>query len=404
MLSARKHRGRLYRLEGRVCGSYLRLSLSTRSKDFATRLKNLVESALVEGNDSKRWPEIARLLPAKAFGRLTALAGYVEKPAPPAPPTWKDLVRLFSAEATQRIAIGNFRATTWVRYQQTFKTFGAFLIAQGIEQLAQITRPVVERFKVWRIERLRESRNARGGKSLSLDAAILHRVFAHAVECELVERNPVRLEGRPGDNPERGAQPFTAEQLGKLRKAAGPDLFAFLLLRHTGLRGSDAVGLRWGEIEWQAREIHRVTQKRSKRVVVPIHEELLFALETEQERRRPRPEDRVLLNPATGAPLTRPRLYERMLALGRRAEVADAHPHRYRDTFAVDLLLKGASPYDVAKLLGDTIETVENHYAPFVRELRERARRIIESSEGLETRQEPRTVFAQSRPKSEQVQ
>jgi hypothetical protein len=50
----------------------------------------------------------------------------------------------------------------------------------------------------------------------------------------------------------------------------------------------------------------------------------------------------------------------------------------------VDLLLKGASPYDVAKLLGDTIETVEKHYAPFVRELRDRARRIVESSEGLE--------------------
>ena len=43
-----------------------------------------------------------------------------------------------------------------------------------------------------------------------------------------------------------------------------------------------------------------------------------------------------------------------------------------------------ASPYDVAKLLGDTVETVEDHYAPFVRELRERARRIMECGEGLE--------------------
>jgi integrase len=64
--------------------------------------------------------------------------------------------------------------------------------------------------------------------------------------------------------------------------------------------------------------------------------------------------------------------------------VLDAHPHRYRDTYAVDLLARGASPYDVAKLLGDTVETIEKHYAPFVRELRERARRIMESGEGLE--------------------
>ncbi len=47
----------------------------------------------------------------------------------------------------------------------------------------------------------------------------------------------------------------------------------------------------------------------------------------------------------------------------------ESHAHRFRDTFAVDLLTRGASPYDVAKLLGDTAETVEKHYAPFVKEL-----------------------------------
>jgi hypothetical protein len=37
------------------------------------------------------------------------------------------------------------------------------------------------------------------------------------------------------------------------------------------------------------------------------------------------------------------------------------------------MLARVAGPYDVTKLLGDTIETVEKHYAEFVRELRERA-------------------------------
>jgi hypothetical protein len=44
----------------------------------------------------------------------------------------------------------------------------------------------------------------------------------------------------------------------------------------------------------------------------------------------------------------------------------------------------GASPYDVAKMLGDTIETVERHYTPFVKELRQRVRNILESGIGLE--------------------
>jgi integrase len=87
--------------------------------------------------------------------------------------------------------------------------------------------------------------------------------------------------------------------------------------------------------------------------------------------------------------------------MGHRAEVLDAHPHRFRDSFAVDLLTRGASPYDVAKLLGDTVETIEKHYAPFVRELRERARRIMESGEGLEI---TGTQQAQQKPDSKRLQ
>src|ERR1700677_1956812 len=83
---------------------------------------------------------------------------------------------------------------------------------------------------------------------------------------------------------------------------------AFLLLRHTGFRGSDAVRLRFGEIDWDRQEINRLTLKRRKRVVLPIRSELFFALEIERDRRGPDPdpEERVLLNPATGRPLTRP--------------------------------------------------------------------------------------------------
>ena len=169
-----------------------------------------------------------------------------------------------------------------------------------------------------------------------------------------------------------------------LRQAAGEDLLAFLLLRWTGLRGSDAVRLTWDEIDWQAKEINRLTQKRKKRVVLPIPQELFFALEANRDRRLPQPDERILVNPRTGEPMTRPRLYERMLALGKRAGVPEAHPHRFRDTFAVDLLARGATAYDVAKLLGDTVDTIEKHYAPFVPELRDRARRLMENGEGIE--------------------
>jgi hypothetical protein len=46
------------------------------------------------------------------------------------------------------------------------------------------------------------------------------------------------------------------------------------------------------------------------------------------------------------------------------------------------MLSRGASPYDVAKMLGDTIDTVERHYTPFVKELRDRVRNILETGTG----------------------
>jgi integrase len=94
-----------------------------------------------------------------------------------------------------------------------------------------------------------------------------------------------------------------------------------------------------------------------------------------------------LLNPATGKPMTRARLYSRVIALGRRAGVADAHPHRFRDTFCVDMLARGVNPYNVTKLVGITVDMLERHYAPFILELRERVRVALERGQGFEPSQ-----------------
>jgi len=46
--------------------------------------------------------------------------------------------------------------------------------------------------------------------------------------------------------------------------------------------------------------------------------------------------------------------------LARGASLCDI-PNGFRDSFPVDLLSRGASLYDVAKLLADTVDTVEKH-------------------------------------------
>lgn len=91
-----------------------------------------------------------------------------------------------------------------------------------------------------------------------------------------------------------------------------------------------------------------------------------------------------------------------LLSAFRRANLSDVHPHRFRDTFAVDMLARGANPYDVAKLLGDTVGTMEKHYAPFVKELRDRVRNLMENSEGLS--KSHYTFFARSDSGPKQIQ
>ena len=53
--------------------------------------------------------------------------------------------------------------------------------------------------------------------------------------------------------------------------------------------------------------------------------------------------------------------------LGVIAKVANAHPHRFRDTWAKEALLAGTSMRTVQLVLGHkSITTTEEHYAPFV--------------------------------------
>ena len=48
--------------------------------------------------------------------------------------------------------------------------------------------------------------------------------------------------------------------------------------------------------------------------------------------------------------------------------ITDGHAHRFRDTFAVELLLSGVDLQDVSILLGhSSIKVTERHYSPWVK-------------------------------------
>jgi integrase len=133
---------------------------------------------------------------------------------------------------------------------------------------------------------------------------------------------------------------------------------------------------------------------------MPIHPELASVLRAEKSRRSPADSDTVLLNPLTGQAYdTKGKsLYRRMMAIGERLGIEETRPHRFRCTFAVDALLKGAQPIEIARLLGDKLETVVKSYLPLSEAMSKSTRELLARQDrGIEATQDAPAVISMDR-------
>lgn len=408
-----------YAVVGKLGGSKVRHSLGTGEKNAAVRRVRKLEGAIAEGPESPLWPELGESLPTNTFAFFADRVGYIRQNwKATATSTWQDLVDSFEVDMQRRVdnkgrgagrEEGSMSTSTRDRYRQTIRHFDAFLQDKQTP-LTAITPAVIAKFKVARHKAITALTQARGGTSIALDIAVLHAMFAFGVAQKMTAEKPIDLkrESKPGKNPKNGARPFMGEELAALRKAAKhqnsrkqsiDDTSLFLLLRWTGLRASDAANLRWNNIHFGRGangEIELLTQKRGKIAIVPLSTELREDLEAVHKQRKPHPEDSVLFNPQTGAPLTsRVRLGQRVKGLCQRAGVKGS-AHCFRDTFACDMLARGNGIYEVAQMLADTVETVQKCYAQFVPAARDAVQAKMDTGVGIE---EQARIAAQRRKK-----
>lgn len=361
-------RGNRYRLIGNCGGVRLRLSLGTPSYEQAIKLKSRIATALVEGTNHAEWPELAKLLPPASFQSLAALVGYEERPKQ-VEPTWENLLARYDAACARRIARNEMRPSSKRRFDFGLREFSLFVSERGISKLKHIKSPVIEDWKEWRRHRIRKNRKDSNGASLAGDIAAVHQAFQYGMglegeglEGDWVVKNPVRTEGRKGGSP----NPYSQSELKSLFEHAGEHRFTLLVLLHTGLRAGDAVKLRWEQVNFAGGFIDLQTQKRSTQAWIPLSPELLFALQSEWQRRKALPGETVLLNRWHRTMSSARYLQDRVVKMiGERAGVKTPKTHRFRHTFISKKVAGGATFEDVAKMVGDKATTVEDYYAKF---------------------------------------
>jgi site-specific recombinase XerD len=259
--------------------------------------------------------------------------------------------------------------STIYKYRLLFKQIGGFAQKRGLRYLKELDLETLDTFRSeWK-----------DGPRSSLKK--LERLRAFLRFCERrkwIDENPAtdlkapKIQNRP-------TMPFTQAEMVKVlaafdkySKRAGranaQRLRAFvLLLRYSGMRIGDTV--RCGTDRIVGDKLFLYTQKTN----VPVHCVLPEFVTRELLEAAPKSSEghffwtgKSKLHSAIG------KWQRRLQTLLTLAEVEGGHAHRFRDTFAVELLLTGVPLERVSVLLGhQSVRITERHYSPWVRSRQE---------------------------------
>lgn len=192
-------------------------------------------------------------------------------------------------------------------------------------------------------------------------------------ESEWIESNPAQTLKQTKVT-YRPTLPFDDEEIARIFDAAdqvahkgrfGPQIRAMvLLLQYSGLRIQDAACLARSRLSND--KLFLYTQKTGTPVNCPLPAEVVNALANV-----PNGHQDHFFWDRKSTPESAVKSWDRVFAgvfATANPPIKGGHPHRFRDTFAVSLLLKGVPLESVSRLLGhSSIKITERHYAPWVK-------------------------------------
>jgi integrase/recombinase XerD len=271
-----------------------------------------------------------------------------------------DAHKKFTADAEAR----KLNQATLYKYRLLFRHLDKFAEIYKLECLDQLDLDTLATFRASWTE----------GPRTSLKKLERLRAFMRFAEKrKWIDGNPA-IDLKAPKVPNKPTLPFTREEMISILTALGPygksaglrnaqRLKAFvLLLRYSGMRIGDAVQLGINRLQDNKLLLH--TEKTGVQVYCVLPDIVIKALDA-----APRSSEHYFF--WTGKSTVRSakgKWQRRLQRLFEFANVVGGHAHRFRDTFAVELLLAGVPLDRVSVLLGhSSIRITERHYAPWTR-------------------------------------
>jgi integrase/recombinase XerD len=252
------------------------------------------------------------------------------------------------------------RQPTLKKYRVMLAQLTAFGEKEGRPFLSQFDLPALRRFRESWID---------GGISALKKLERLRAFYRFAHESGWVSENLPKKLGNPKVS-SPPTLPFTKDQMVAILAACpkysgdAQRLRAFtLLLRYSGMRIGDTATCARDRLN--GRRLLLYMQKTSEPVFVVLPQFVVDALDSMAPI-----SERYFFWTGDGDRDTVAGNWRRTLRkIFKAAGVKGGHPHRFRDTFAVDLLLAGVPLEQVSILLGHgSIRITERHYSPWIRD------------------------------------
>ncbi len=272
-------------------------------------------------------------------------------------------------------AARDLRTSTLKKYRALFSQLKAFADNQGLLFIKQYDLAILRLF--------RESWTDSGISALK-KLERLRAFFRFAHESGWTEGNPAKKLRNPKvTNPP--TMPFSSEEMVRILAACEkyPDTQGsakriralVLLLRYSGMRIGDAATCAKARLDGD--RLFLYTQKTN----VPVNVKLPGFV-TEALNSVPSVSEEHFFWTGEGSKETVAGNWRRSLrALFKLAGICKGHPHRFRDTFAVELLMSNVPIERVSVLLGhSSIRVTEKHYSPWIRARQEQLEADLERS------------------------